>query len=97
MQNGIDKIDILMINCEGAEYGIFDQDGEFWQKLGIVIITLHTGWGTKEQLRQIRHRIYDRFINSGFEQLGGHEREEIDNADHNLEFFFQKLGYGRQA
>ncbi len=94
-EQGIKTVDLLMVNCEGAEYNIFDRDGAFWSKLGFVMITLHVGWGTADTLRETRYRIFDRFLSNGFELIGGHERADIEDSDHNLEYFFQRKGYGR--
>ncbi len=73
----IDRMDLLRINCEGAEYKIFDKasDCNFLKKTNIIHIFMHgksLEFMTKKRL-QSKAVINKRFKEEGFELLYGYD------------------------
>jgi len=82
MGHDIKKIDLLRINCEGAEYKIFAKtsDCDFLKKTNIIHIFMHgksLEFVNKKRL-QGRSVINKRFKQAGFDLLYGYDLTEAD-------------------
>lgn len=81
-QQALNCVDLLMLNCEGAEYEIFDGDLTFMSQTRLIWLEFH---GRSRFLRQFipkRYKIYDLFEANGFVCIGGSRRDNLDDQGH---------------
>jgi FkbM family methyltransferase len=96
MGHDIQRIDLLRINCEGAEYKIFhpQSDCDFLKKTNIIHIFMHgksLSFVNKKRM-QGRSVINKRFKQEGFELLYGHDLTQADKfpAGHVQQIWIRK-------
>jgi FkbM family methyltransferase len=94
LECGIDKVDYLFMNIEGAVYRVFEGDLEFLNKIRIFAIDLHhglyNGASDANDMAERKYRIYDAIRSYGFVNIGGHGREDIATADYHMSFLWEK-------
>lgn len=89
-ENGIQAVDYLYFNCEGAEYEIYRGDTGFLDRCRMVHLDLHGRCPTFNALNEEKLRTYDLMIAKGFARIGGHLRDDILPSTGHLKFLFER-------
>lgn len=84
-------VDLLALNCEGAEYEIFDGNTDFLDQTRMVWIELHGRTKAFWKLRQKRTELYDLLEARGFTLVGGHKRNDLTTSNDHMMHLWEKL------
>jgi len=89
-ETGLENVNFLFLNCEGAEYIIFRGNLDFLDRVDFLWLDLHGRCKTFQDLKEEKLRIYDLLIDKGFTKVGGHGREVIEDASYHLTFLWER-------
>jgi FkbM family methyltransferase len=89
-ENSLETVHLLFMNCEGAEYEIFRGSLDFLDNVQFLWLDLHGKWEPFRELKAEKLRIYDLLVDRGFIRIGGHDREEIENAAYHMGFLWER-------
>lgn len=89
-EHGLDRVEFLWLNCEGAEYQLFGGDNSFLDRTRFVWIELHGAAPILRQFVAEKYRIYDLMMEHGFERAGGHRRDDIGTTFGHLSYLFER-------
>jgi FkbM family methyltransferase len=87
----LDRIELFMINCEGAEYFIFKNGIECLRNTRFAWLELH---GFSRKLNKYigeKERIFDQFEAAGFTRVAGAKRAHLDDAFAHTMVLFERL------
>jgi FkbM family methyltransferase len=90
-EQNLDRVELFMMNCEGAEYLIFKDGIACMANTRFAWIELH---GFSRKLNKYiseKVRIYDMFEAAGFTRVGGARREQLDDAFAHTMVLFERL------
>jgi FkbM family methyltransferase len=96
-ENGLDAVDLIMVNCEGAEYLIFRDGIDCLKNTRMVWLEFH---GFSRRLNKYideKRRILDLFEQAGFTRVAGMTRGEIDDSFGHTMILFERLPASRRA
>lgn len=92
-EHGLDRVEFLWLNCEGAEYQLFGGDNSFLDRTRFVWIELHGAAPILRQFVAEKYRIYDLMMEHGFERVGGHRRDDIGATFGHLSYLFERFAW----
>lgn len=88
---GIDRVELFKINCEGAEYVIFKNGIECLRNTRFAWLELH---GFSRKLNKYigeKERIFDTFEAAGFTRIAGAKREHLRDSFAHTMVLFERL------
>jgi len=87
----LDRVELFMINCEGAEYFMFKNGIECLRNTRFAWIELH-GFSRKlNKYSYEKERIFDMFETAGFTRVAGAKREHLKDAFAHTVVLFERL------
>jgi len=88
----IDQVELLMVNCEGAEYLIFSNGIDCLANTRFVWLEFHGFSRALNKFIEEKRRIFDRFEAAGFIRVAGMRRNEIDESFVHTMVLFERFG-----
>ena len=91
-QQRLDRVELLMINCEGAEYFIFCNGIDCLANTRFVWLEFHGYSRALNKFIDEKRRIFDLFEAAGFSRVAGMRREDIADSFVHTMVLFERLG-----
>ncbi len=89
--HGLHYVDLLMLNCEGAEYEIFDGDINFLKSTRLVWIEIHGRARAFLKFKSKRVELYDLFEKLGFTRVAGHQRHHLTASNDHMTHLWERI------
>lgn len=87
----LDHVELMMVNCEGAEYFIFRNGIDCLRNTRFVWLEFHGFSRALNKFIDEKRRIFDMFEDAGFTRVAGMKRDEIDQSFVHTMVLFEQL------